>query len=400
MSPARLRHLAAAGLFAAAVGARADEWAIEPSVTGRLSYNDNVMMRSDDKQADTYLTITPALALANRTESHDIGLNLSVGGNWYQNRSEYDATDYSARLASKWLVELDQWNLAVGSLRDSTLQSELASTGVVTSRRQRTLDSIHGGWTHTFGESWSGNLGYSAFRATYQSAPDLVDYDDQIVSAGIGKSISERVSLSLSLSSRDYRTRDDKVRSQVDSVSLGGQWQYSERFGFGISVGRQSTDSEQKYDAGCVVSGVFLICFPAGTIRSESNGTTYSGNVGYQFDQSSFSLGLSRGLTASGTGALLRTDSAGLAYSHRFDEILSLNVGASQTRSRYFDNPDADSRYSSLSCSLGWQIDERATLGVGYSHSSQRTASQATTARGNLVFMTLNWNFVPLLYRR
>lgn len=385
MTGVRLRRLTAAVLLAGAAGAQADEWVIDRSVASRLSYNDNITMRSDDEQADTYLTVTPTLGMSSRTEAHDIGLNLSVGGNWYQHRTDYNATDYALKAVSKWLAERDQWNLAAGSVRDSTLQSELASTGVVTARRQRTLNSVQGGWQHRFGDQWSGNLGYSNNQVRYESGPGLVDYDDQLVSGGVSSSLTERAALTLALSSRDFKTRSGDVRTKVDAISLGGNWQWTERLGFGVDVGRQWTESDQKLPRPYI-----------GSFHTESTGTTYSGNVGYQFDQGSLGVSLSRGLTASGTGALLRTDSAGLGYRHRFDETVSMNLGAGQTRSRNLDSQDVDSRYSNLSASLGWQIEERLQLGVGLTHSAQRAAGQATTVRGNLLFVTLNWNLEPL----
>lgn len=400
--PKHLRRLAAAGLVAAAAGVQADEWVIDRSLASRLSYADNITMRSDEKLADSYLTVTPGLGFSSRTEARDIGLNLSVGGNWYRHRSEYNATDYSLRATSKWLAESNQWNLAASSVRDSTLQnesrqSELATTGVVTTRRQRTQDTIQGGWFRRLGDAWSANVGYIGNRVSYENGPGLVDYEDQTVSGGLSASLSERTALTLSLSSRDFNTLNNDTQTKVDAVSLGGNWQWSERLDFGLNVGRQWTENDQKYPGACVVVAFPLVyCYGAGTTHSESTSTTYSGNVDYQFDQGSFGASLSRGLNASGTGALLRTDSAGLGYSHRIDETLSFSLGAGQTRSRNIDNGDGENRYSTVSSSLNWQLEDRLQLGVGFTHAQQRAADRSASIRGNVLFVALTWNLAPL----
>ncbi|MBI4995982.1 MAG: outer membrane beta-barrel protein [Rhodocyclales bacterium] len=355
------------------------------------------MRATGDKQADSYLSITPTLAAATRTESRDIGLNLAVGGNWFLDRPEYNATDYLANLASNWRAELDQWRLSAGSKRDSTLQSELDATGTVMTRRQRTLDSLQGTWVHAFSDLWSANAGYGASRASYESGPGLVDYDDQVATAALQSTLSDSASLSLGLSSREFRTRDDRLKTQVDGISLGGNWQYSERLGLGLSIGRQWTKSDQKYDAGCIVviAGVLGNCYPAGTTHSESSGATYSGNAGYQFEQGSLAFNASRGMVASGTGSLLRTDAIGLGYSHQLDQFLSLNLGANNTRSRNVDVDGNDSRYTSLSSSISWQLDERLAFGLGYSHSRQRSGG-GDPVKNNTVFLNLNWKLAPI----
>jgi hypothetical protein len=94
---------------------------------------------------------------------------------------------------------------------------------------------------------------------------------------------------------------------------------------------------------------------------------------------------------------LLRTDTAGLGYSHRHDDRVSISLGGSTTRSHYLANVGAaDARLVSFSTSLTWQLGQQLQLTGGYTHTRQSTVGQQDSARANLVFASLKWDLEPL----
>jgi hypothetical protein len=404
----------------------ADEWAIDPAVGARMTYNDNINMQVNHPTSVTYYSLSPSVKFSSRTESRDVAMAFGLGANRYPGDSQYNAVDHNVDLSSKWTRELDGLTLGASSLRDSTLNSEFENTGVVVVRRQRTQNRLTGSWEHGLGDTTFSTLALSGTQVRYESGPNLVDFDDNMAAIGLREQLSERASLTATYSRRNYRTlngntplpaelpgwiglyqvvdlaTDGNVRSNVDTVTVGGQWRYSERLVLGLDVGRFRSRSKQDQTVQVCymyLGSVFSGCDApvSGTELSKPSGSTYTFSSGYQLERGNINANLSRGLTASGTGSLLRTDAGGLSYQHRFDDALSFGLGGSSTRSHYLTNIGAaDARLVSLASSLTWQLDQRLQLTGGYTYTRQRAVGQPEATRGNLVYVSLKWDLAPL----
>ncbi len=366
--------------------ARADEWVIDRSVSANAGYNDNINMHPSDASAATNLTLRPSLSLSNRTETREASVNLAATVNRYVERPEYNTIDHRASLSLKWATELNQWSLALASVRDSTLTSELATTGVVLARRQRTLMSVQASWQRSLTENTSASAALSLASARYEPAPGLVDYNDKSLSAGLRHVLSERSSVGASLSTREYRTAAGDVKSRANAASISGQLRYSERLQFSLDAGKDRTRTDLQ------VNGL--------SITSAVRGTTFNGAASYQLERGSLSASIGRNLSASGTGSLLRSDQASIDYVRRFSETLEFGFGAGVVRSRFLDNAAGETRFTRLSPSLQWQLDPMISLSFGVTHSTQISAGQLQPARSNMVFVGLNYGFRPLSVSR
>jgi hypothetical protein len=400
----KLLPLTAAGALLLSAGAcRADEWALDRTIGAKLSYNDNLNMQVVNPTSATWYSVSPSLKFSSRTEAHDIRLSMGADINRYLENEDNNATDHNVDLTTKWLGELDQWTLGAASLRNSTLQSETATTGIVTARRQRTQNSLVGAWTRSLGPSTQATLSASSAQVRYEKGPNLIDYDDSSATISAGEAVSDRAVLTASYSYRDFQTVNTPLETQTtaSSYSLGGIWQYSERLSFGLNFGRAKTHTdgevELHYCQGFIFAGY---CFgTVETIRipthSDSTGTTYSGSANYAFERSSLSASASRGLNASGTGALLRSDMAAINYGYQYNETLSMGLGGSMTQSR---DPysGGKTRFSAVNASLNWRLDQDLVLNLGYTHATQRGADQGESAKVNLLVVGLTWDLPPL----
>lgn len=395
-----LSHLAAACLGMGCGASHGAEWVLDRGVAARITHSDNLNMQAVDPVAATYLTLSPSLALTSRTEARSVEVMASAGVNRHVENPKNDTIDHNLGASLKLARELNQFTLSISRVRNSTQSSEMAQTGVVTVRRQRTQSGVQAAWIHSFDESTTGNVALGATQVRYEQGPGLVDFDDTSVAFGLRRVLNERASLTANLSTRNFGTMTGDSRTRVDGISFGAQWQYSERLGLSIDAGRQRTRGNQTLNGFDCPFGL-PPCVPVSLeIRSETVGSTFSGGLGYAFQSGSAGANLSRSLTASGTGSLLRTDSGGVSFSHRFSDSLNLNLGATLTRSGALDNIAATNRFTSLSASLGWQIDQWLSLSGGWTRSTQRAAGQMEDTRANLVFVNLSWGFVPLSVSR
>jgi hypothetical protein len=402
-------------LFAAA--ARADEWALEPSISARMVHNDNINMRPSDALAATSLALTPSLTLANRTETRDASASLSTTVNRYAGLPAYNTIDHRASLSLKSATELDQRSLTLASVRDSTLTSELAATGIVLARRQRTQTSAQASWQHSLSETTFANAALSLTSVKYEPAPGIVDYDDRSVSAGLRRALSERLTLGTTFATRVFQTTTGTVKSNVDSIAIDGALKYSERLSFNLDASRNQTRTQlQRTGLACPPEYGFIsngtITVPVCVIvpslyqtvvvptTSEAGSNSFSGTASYQLQSASLSSSLSRSLNPSGTGALLRSDQVSLNYQRRFSESLDFSFVAGIVRSSVLDSAGAESRYNRLAPSVQWRLDQWTSLSCGYVWSSQDAAGQERPARSNMLFVGLNYGFRPLSVSR
>ncbi|MEO8006255.1 MAG: outer membrane beta-barrel protein, partial [Betaproteobacteria bacterium] len=148
MNRSVIRVTIACAALVAASPAWPAEWAIEPSVESHASVTDNINLQPDTHDSVYSLAISPRVTFARRTETSDIAGKASVTVNRYPGNTELDATDASLALTSKYTAERNTLGLSLGFIRDSTLESELAATGVVQTRHQRNLLTASPTWNY------------------------------------------------------------------------------------------------------------------------------------------------------------------------------------------------------------------------------------------------------------
>ena len=104
--------------------------------------------------------------------SEDWAADGSLGVATYQsNVAALENTDYSAGLGGSRRFELDTFKLRANYRRDSTLASELQTTGIVLDRVQRGSAAVIAGWQHSFSERLSFSVDGSGTWSHYFAPP-------------------------------------------------------------------------------------------------------------------------------------------------------------------------------------------------------------------------------------
>lgn len=88
------------------IGIRAGPWMIMPSVTGGVSYDNNVFASGTDKQGDLATTIKSSLGVQSLSERHGIDIQGDVRSIHYRRFSQLDQTDASLRVRGR----IDLWH--------------------------------------------------------------------------------------------------------------------------------------------------------------------------------------------------------------------------------------------------------------------------------------------------
>ena len=162
----------------------AAEWSIEPSISLREEYNDNIRFTTSPHPGVWYSRISPSLKLSSKTEVSEVSGLAQLNLNQYacdpqvENRNDKFLTLFT-RLES----ERNTWAMNGSYIQDSTSESERANTGVVhQTRTQRSAISLNPSWTRTLTDRSAFRLEYNYQDVKYDAHINLNDYTSQQVS--------------------------------------------------------------------------------------------------------------------------------------------------------------------------------------------------------------------------
>jgi len=233
---------------------RGAEWSFEPSVSLRSEYNDNIQLTPDPHPTVWGMMLSPDVKFSAATETLTVtgGLNLSF--NRYLNQPQLNIDNYDLSLRSRYKAERDSLQLDFDAIRDSTLVSELATTGVVLAYAPRNLLTVTPSWSRALTEATSISASYRYTNVRYQhtSGTNLTDYQDQSASLGMQSNVDEGKVLNLAAYYDRYETPSPQTRQNTYGVHGGYDHAFSETLRGTFLAGWRRTQS--------TVSSQVLIC--------------------------------------------------------------------------------------------------------------------------------------------
>ena len=233
-----------------------------------------------DNPRSSFLARLDARLNANRsTENSDLGVYARIGGTRYLDESDLDNTRGEAVVDFGYRLERHRFDLAAGVDSQSTLYSEVATTGLVQVNRQRNSWTLDGGWS---------------YRPTERSS----------VAVDVGY-------LNVFYDVREYRYRENLPTSSSRPLISAGSFRLTERRAL---VGRVNYG---RYDAQETLTNQMttLVSFSAGTTRSPS-GRRFRPQAGLRRTEQTreFASGADVTESSSGPAYVLR-------YSRRFERV-------------------------------------------------------------------------------
>lgn len=185
--------------------------------TAQLEFDDTTTAQTERGQ----LTITPRLATTRY--NHDTDLNIVAG---------------SLDLAYVEKLERGEWSVEALGLTDSTVTSELGTTGITHVNRRHTAGTVSLGYQHFSTERLTWQIQASGQLTRYTDAAEfgLTNYDYGSLQAGPVWSFSERVQGSLLLGA-DHLHPETGIPQSDYSANLQLKRSFSEQYSWRISVG-------------------------------------------------------------------------------------------------------------------------------------------------------------------
>ena len=395
----------------------AAEWSVEPRISARSGYNDNVRLTTADHDSVWEADVTPAVKFGVSTENQglfgnaDVSIRRFYGGSGANSSSLLDREDYHIKVNSYQHTERNNFGADIDITQDSTLDTELTQTGQVIENRATRLSTVlNPSWTRLIDEKTRLQLEYRFNRVEYSDEVgqnNLVNYDYNTVSASLIRSFTERTQGTLSTSASRYKP-ETGLNSDTYALQAGLTRQHSETLSTSWLAGWRETKSDTLSPTGFCVGADSGAGFPkctggfpvqTGTDTDETNntGATYAASITKTLERGSLGASLTRIATPSGEGELLDTTRLALTGEHRFTELLRSNltveyynrdtiVNASGTGST-----DTNTRnFFRIRPSITWQWQRELLLAGEYQYSESEDTN-GDTATQNSVYLTLTY---------
>ena len=390
--------LAIACVLAVSLPVQAAEWSIEPTLSLRSGYNDNIRMTRAEHDSVWETALTPAVRFGVAKENQGLFGNADVvarrfsGGDGREDSDVLDREDAHLKLNAYHNTERDKFAANLNLTRDSTLDSELdEDLNVIEERATRLRKSITPSWTRSLTEKTRLDLSYSFTTVDYSDeiAPrDLVDYDYDVFSTSLVRQMTPRIQGTLSASYSRYQP-ETICDSDSDTLSLqaGISRTFSETLSASFLAGRRETTSDtvELTPTGFVVDEI------------ENTGTVYSASLTKVLETGKLSATLSRSSSPTGDGELLDTTRLVLLGEHRFTETLrsSLRIEFSDREtiaSRAGGIRDQDDRqFFRVTPRLAWRWRREWELAGEYQYAEEDSDSFTDEATRNAAYLTLSY---------
>ena len=362
--------------FAAAPGAPAADWALAPVLALGGEYNTNPYLDYQDVDHRSGGTLDLSLPLTAKTERTDFALAFGGRLRRYSDDANANRDDESLTLNVGQTRERSGWQASAGWTRDTTLTSELGTTGITQAnlRRNRYQASITPQIQLSQQSLFS--FGVSGELNRYDDAGNtgLIDYGYASVFATYARQTSEVTSIGLALAAGGLSVPDRPDSESVNSVlRFTLAHQFSERLGLDAYLGPSFARSRTLERWGA--SGMLALRYKG--LRTD------------------FSLSAEHAFAPAGLGTLTVHEGATLGMSNRLTEKLSLGTSVGYQRSRDALYAQTAQRrttsYWRASESLRWQWTETVSLALSAGVTRQEASTQSESAHQFVGGLGLAW---------
>lgn len=213
----------------------ADEFKVIPSLALSEGYNDNILYSTSDTISSWVTTISPGLALTNRTEKTDLMLSALVDVLRYHGESNYNSENqyYKGRLGYAFSPR-GSVQAEGGWSRDYQPDRDIYRTGIAltNTQRDRTYAGLTGNYVLT--ERLSAGASYFFEKDNYD-APDVSDLTGNQFSAGLSYNLGLATKGRWNAGYASYRFTSQDTNSVWSTVGI--EHRYHELWSVIVDVG-------------------------------------------------------------------------------------------------------------------------------------------------------------------
>ncbi len=362
-------------------GVAADQWFVEPSAKLEAFYDDNVRLSAARPQS-SFAGLARALVKAGlSTEVTRVGLRADLSARRYSQVAELDRTDGAVGLMAKRQLERHRVGLDASFDYDSTLTSEVQTSGLVQVNKRRSKWFVSPSWEYSLSPRAQLDLVLSYQDVTYEDVELIPLFDYRFARAGLTASytLSERTQVFGRLSYDQYEAEQVKTESDNFGLEAGASYLLSETMSILAYTGVRHSKAE--------------IPTLRGVEETDNTGPLFELRLSKRFETGELQLTADRSLLPSSNGTLLDTTGLSLSLDYRLSPAWRFRISAAGYRNR---NPDGevsrnDRDYLAVAPGLERRLSDSLRLGLSYRYRWQSYEVDRDDAVSNAVFLTLNY---------
>lgn len=360
----------------------AQEWALVPEAVATIEHNTNPLFLVSDAEAATGVVGTAGVELSYETPEARARLRPRARS-YHYGHDDADLNRDDQFLSAGYAAQAERysWSIDGDYNRESTLTSELESTGLVYGNFRRTtqlvVPTVAVDVTENVLVRVSGSYMSSNYDAPLESG--LIDYINQSVDATVETVKSETVSWSFGAYQSELRVDDIGRTTVTQGIQGKGMWFIHDNLNLDFQLGTRRSMHEFKGG-----SDVF---------RLEDRGWLMAANARREWERSTMTVGLSRSVDPSTNGSLQQRDRLKLNADRALTETLSLLGSAELSRFHYLGDNDNnfDRYYQRLDGRCRWQWRRAWALEAGVSVDWQGAQNSDNEARRAVISVGVSW---------
>jgi len=371
--------------------AQADEFKLIPSVALKEEYNDNILYATDSPTRSWITTVSPGLALTNRTEKLDLMLSALVDIARYHDESTFDSESqyYKGRLG---YIFGPRTNIQAegGWSRDYRPDRDIYTSGISLDNtgRDRGYGGLSGNWA--ISERWTAGANYYYENEQYDN-PAYSDMEGHQVGLGfyrmLGPVTKGRVN--------GGYTRYSYSTSDYDGgwATVGVEHTYHELWTIIVDAGARYARTKYRTTELQFVPPFFLV--PVNVDKtSEEWGGVGRASINYKGEKTNFALSASYDIApASGRDGPVERTAFIFDIRHRltyeFSAALTTGYFLNYAAAGQYGQSAIDEQTFAVRPSLRYEFTQDLYLEVAYDFATTDYKNADTNAQRNLVFVRL-----------
>lgn len=371
------RALISTGAMLAASGsAQAGVWTLSGRGSAGAEYDDNVRLTYEHAIATTKLAADVAASLAHRGDVFQLQVDPRISDTRYVDHSELNHTNGYLTVDARRSVERSSLALSLTGTQDTTLTSELGSTGLtqVNKRHRSGVFVVSPSFQWTERLEVGGQFYATAHHYVDAEFTGLVDYNYGLAAGNVVYALNERSQLTVRVSAGKLQVpdRNDYDKSNYDAtLAYSKQWDeyWKTVLSFGPSV--------------------------INTSLGENSGTVYGLSATRKSELLNTNMTIRHEVAPNGQGLLSRRDEASLQFHRPLSERTAVRFAGSWVRNRNVlatGDLEVDAvRYADVSASLDWKPKANWSLSLTVGYVQQSQSSNDDIARRRHAGLSVSW---------